>query len=123
MSMSPEVRAEYEAALGCAAVTHGSVLKNEGRSQFSLYDYAATGHPATCETSVTSVEEDVWHEFAGTFATTNDTRRHGVVASGVTCACGLLTNRTVRWEASVSEITETLFTAVFERLRNLEENR
>lgn len=110
--MTPEVQAEYDQALMAVTVRNGYLMDTR-QTRFHNYDWKLTGHPRECPTTAQKVNEDVWYEFAGTFASTNDQRKHGICATGVSCACGALKDRTIRWEASVSEIMEIVFEEAF----------
>lgn len=113
--MRPEVKVEYDRILGKLTVRNGSLLKQNPTSRFMLYDRHTIAHAGGCVTSVAKVEEDIWYEFQGTFA--NDHSVHGITATGVTCTCGVLQDRTFRWQASVSEVAEAVFEEAFDTSR------
>jgi hypothetical protein len=123
VSMSPEVQREYDDALRAAIIKHGTLVERHP----SLYGWEATWteqeHAHRCKlASSATPEETAWSEFVDTEA--GNRTSHGVSLVGVSCACGFLRgDRELRWQASVSDITEALFTVVFERLRNLEEKK
>lgn len=124
MAMSPEVQAEYDRALTAVVVEHGTIVK-ERPSIYGWIDYNALDHigqgwrtpQGTCALIVPEnahPREDRWVEFAGTFAE-DDNSRTGVAVDGVSCRCGQLTNRTVRWDAHVQEVAEAVFTKAVEQ--------
>lgn len=109
MAMSPETQKEYDAALKQATIQHGGVLDHR-TSTFGWEDYRASEHLRRCGgVSNEEVEEDDWYEFAGTFAGPEEGHKHGLLVSGVTCLCGELADRSVRWDADRSEIAEAVF--------------
>jgi hypothetical protein len=119
MSMSPEAQREYDDALRKITLQHGTPLR-VNPSFYVQNDYRLVGHAATCGiVTASKPKEDVWHEFAGTFASTDAGKRHGIVVTDVSCNCGQLVQRTIRWEASISEISEALFGEIFEVLIDL----
>jgi hypothetical protein len=116
MSMSPEIEKEYRAALARVVAAKGFVVK-EHPSFYWWIDYEASEHlglrdsGAGCMVIVPVTargREDEWEEFEGTFYE-GDTTHHGATVDGISCACGLLTNRSLRWEASVHEVAEAVF--------------
>lgn len=115
-SMSPEARAEYDAALRAAVLRHGTLVdRRPDVYGWMDHNYA---HAERCELTSTAAPEEVrWSEFQDTFSPNRE--RTGTSVSGVSCACGELVDREVRWEASVSEVTEALFAALFEQLVQL----
>lgn len=108
--MRPEIRAEYTRALGAVVIRNGDVLKVNPTSQFMLYDRMIR-HELDCIATAREVQEDAWYEFQGTFA--KDHTVHGVTATGVTCTCGALQDRIVRWQASPSTVAEEVFEEAF----------
>lgn len=119
MTMSPRARAEYDRALRAAVLTHG-VLVDPRPSVYGwmAYDWQ---HVASCVVSSDAAPREVeWSQFADTFAP--NLQKHGVGLSGVSCACGALVDREMRWEASPSEMTEALFEHVFARLAEVGED-
>lgn len=114
--MSPAARAEYDAALRAAVLQHGTLVDVRP----DVYGWVAPDydHKSTCEVTSSQAPREVeWSQFADTFAPNLD--KHGVSVFGVSCACGALVNREVRWEASASEMTEALFEHVFDRIARL----
>lgn len=117
MTMSPAARAEYDAALRAATLKNGTLVDRHP----SVYGYMAEDweHKNACEVTSSEAPREVeWSQFTDTFAPNEN--KHGVSVSGVSCACGALVNREVRWEADASEMTEALFEYVFERLAQVE---
>lgn len=117
--MDPEVRKEYNDIIARVAASAGTVLLEKRISSFIQYDYRLSSHLATCEMrSFTAVDEDsTWYEFQGTFA--DDHSVHGVEVSGVNCACGKIIDRTIRWQASISDVTTAVFAEMARRLEVL----
>jgi hypothetical protein len=129
MTMSPEVQQEYDTALLAATLKHGTVVATRGRWGWQDFDAechlgrmgALPGEPYTpCRlvpAAGEGVAEDEWIEFEGTFYE-GDKTHHGVIVNHVSCACGQLTDRSVRWEARVQEVAEAVFEMAFGPLRN-----
>jgi hypothetical protein len=124
MAMSPEAQAEYNRAMAAATVKHGSIVRTNG-TFYGWSDYDAAMHVAgwsytdksvkPCPLVVPehgTVREDEWSQFEGTFYD-GDTTHHGVTVTGVSCSCGQLTDRTVRWEANMQEVAEAIFEIAF----------
>src|SRR5687767_12929273 len=115
MTMSPEVRAEYDRVLRAVVLRRGILVSEKPRS-FGWMD-ADYVHTSRCVvTSDRTPDESEWSEFAGTFAESDATRR-GIDVSGVSCACGELVDRVVRWEAGPSEMIEAVFEEAFGAVR------
>lgn len=111
MSLSDEARAGYERALLAATVRHGYVVRPPGEgSTYQQYDYSVR-HADGCVVVSGRADEDTWYEFQGTLA--DDHSVHGVSATGVTCSCGALRDRSIRWRASVTEMIEAVFEEAF----------
>lgn len=115
MSMSPEVERAYHDAMRRAVLRHGALIA----TGVTFYGWIADDwkHKHECELTTTAIpQEDEWFEFDGTFAPSRIGR--GVTVSEVSCRCGKLVNRRVRWEASPSTMIEAVFTehSVSERL-------
>lgn len=118
MAMSPEAQAEYNRAMAAAAVKNGLIVRADPSYYGGWSDWEAAEHlnpygPASAPCRLVApehgtVKEDEWSEFEGTFYD-GDTSHHGVVVTGVSCVCGQLTDRAVRWEASMQEIAEAVF--------------
>jgi hypothetical protein len=111
MATSADVNIEYRRALSAATVKHGSVLREKPTSFYRQYDRSIRHAPNCVITVRGQVQEDTWYEFQGTFA--NDHTVHGIVATGVTCSCGVLKDRTIRWQASTSEVALAVFEEAF----------
>lgn len=114
MGMSPEVQAEYDDALREAILRHGTLVD----TQASTYGWEADDWKHARRCTVTTRKQpydDRWDEFAGTFEGSYE--KHGVSLDGVHCACGELVDRTMRWDADVSTMMETIFTIAMEKWR------
>ncbi len=109
MAMSPEIQEEYDRALKAATLDNGLVIDNRP-SVYGWADYRASEHMRSCGgVSDSPVEEDDWYEFVGTFADPPNEHKHGMYVSNVSCRCGQLTGRSIRWDADRSEIAEAVF--------------
>lgn len=125
MAMSPEIEKEYQAALARAVVKNGSIVRQRD-SFYGWHDYEAASHisggndyddnqggPCTLVLAADAkATEDEWGEFEGTFYE-GDITHHGAIVKSVDCACGKLTGRSVRWEASIHEVAEAVFIEAF----------
>jgi len=115
MALSEEAQREYDEALRRATIRNGSVLATRER-RFGWQDFEATLHLGQCGgTSELNAQEDFWYEFAGTFAEAGDHEKHGVSLKGVSCQCGELSDREVRWTDYPSAMTEAVFGEAFGR--------
>lgn len=111
MAMSPEAQAAYNAALTKVLFKHG-VLVDSTPDIYGWMDLDYE-HAWECKLSTKNVPvEDRWDEFMGTFSD-EDTTRHGIVIHGVSCACGKLQQRSIRWHARMQEIAEAVFEEAF----------
>ena len=111
MAMSPEAQEEYNRALKIALIRHGSVIE-KNPSTYGWADYQATEHLRQCGGwSLWNADEDTWHEFVDSYA--GSEAKHGLALERVTCNCGHLAVRTVRWKAELSEVAEAVFEAAF----------
>ncbi|HEU4754403.1 MAG TPA: hypothetical protein VFU47_14945 [Armatimonadota bacterium] len=127
-SMSPEVRAEYEAIVTELVLERGWVVKpspseygwQDGAFEEWSRDYTERrSHLARCRATATGpVREDAtWSEFVGTFAPGGpNERRHGIEVDGATCACGKVKGRTVRLEGTVHDLGGAVFERLFRKL-------
>jgi hypothetical protein len=112
MTMSPEVEQEYQQALTESVVRRGTVVSLPGRGRWGWQDYEASRHLNECGGSAPGVPtEDYWYEYAGTNAGPEDGKRIGLVLYRVTCNCGQLDSREVRWDEHISNVAEELFAA------------
>ena len=94
MTMSPEMRAEYDKAMMAAAMKHGIPVSRDA-STYGWADY------------------DTWDEFVDTFYE-GDTSQHGITVDKVTCACGEIgKDRQIRWKADMQEVAEAVFEEAF----------
>lgn len=99
--MNPRTKERYDAVLKVLVLRHGD-LQGEN-SFYGLGTDPDYQHVNSCSVRSDSVPvERHWQEFGDTF-NGNDTI-HGVELAGVSCACGKLVNRTLRWSASVTEV-------------------
>lgn len=124
MAMSPEVRAEYDKALIAAILKRGTMVSEDASIYgWEDYDYhfgpswsraeRRTPHHLACVlVSIGRPVETRWDEFQGTFYE-GDTSEHGVELPGITCECGKLEDRTLRWKASPQAIAEAVFEEAF----------
>jgi hypothetical protein len=111
MAMSPETQEEYDRALKTALIANGDVVESRP-STYGWKDYDATEHLRSCGGwSERPVEDDAWHEFIDSYE--GSAEKHGQSVSGVTCECGVLGGRTVRWDAQRDEIAEAVFEIAF----------
>lgn len=122
MAMSPEAQVEYEKALTAATLKHGT-MADRNASFYGWQDFRYhhgevwsekhVPHHLACELiNVGKPEEDYWHEFQGTFYE-GDTAVHGIVLKGLTCACGEIQDREMRWTANMQEVAEAVFEEAF----------
>lgn len=124
MAMSPEAQAEYNKALTAAVLKHGTMVSKDASSYgWEDYEYhhgpnwsgRHKSHHVTCGwASVGKPEEDYWHEFQGTFYE-GDTSVHGIVIKGLTCNCGRIQDREMRWQASIQTVAEAIFEEAFSK--------
>lgn len=114
MTMSDAVRAEYERVLARVIIKRGSVVvQTDG--WYGWVDYDATTHVSKCGVATHGApDEDTWYEFKGTFYE-GDTSVHGMALSGVTCKCGRITDRSLRWQASVVEVATEVFAEAYSK--------
>lgn len=131
-SMSPEVRAEYESIVTELVLERGWVVKPSPSEygwtdqEFEEWtrDYQRRSHLARCRATASGpVREDAtWREFVGTFAPggPNETR-HGIEVDGATCACGKVQGRTVRLEATISDLSGAVFSRLYQRLTAIQD--
>lgn len=110
-TMSDEVRAEYEKILATVVIRYGSIIAL-GATRYGWHDYDATQHIRTCGVQLRgTVDEDAWYEFAGTFV--DDMYVQGTTLHDVSCSCGKLTSRRLRWSASVSDVAEAVISEAY----------
>ena len=121
MTMSPEAQKQYDAAMMAAAIKHGTMVSRNpsfygwSARPWSGDDASDCKHMEHCQFvpgSTSAVEEDDWNEFMGTFYE-GDTTKHGVIVKGVSCACGEIKDRSVRWQADMQEVAEAVFEEAF----------
>jgi len=114
MALSEELQREYEAVLQRAILRHGTVTNLPGTGRWGWQDYDATSHLAQCGgLSERQVLEDEWSEWGGTDAGPN--YKHGMSLTGVSCQCGRLADRKVRWDDYPTNMTEAVFEEAFGR--------
>ena len=119
--MKPEIQREYDRTVTALVVERGDIIGGNG---FGWQDFDALRHIGRLglypgQTACTLIvpegaqpREDEWTQYEGTYGG-NDTPHHGITVQGVSCACGQLTGRAVRWEAGLSEIAEAVFGGAF----------
>lgn len=116
--MDSNVKQEYDALLTEIALKQGALMSPPNLRQYGWIDgdYA---HLSSCGVRTWgAVRETEFQQFEGTFFE-GERIRHAVDVSGVTCNCGFLTDREVRWEPTggLSEVAEAVFTALYEKMR------
>ena len=116
MTMSPEMRAEYDKAMMAAAMKHGIPVSRDA-STYGWADYDAASHIRegchAVTTAKSTAEGDTWDEFVDTFYE-GDTSQHGITVDKVTCACGEIgKDRQIRWKADMQEVAEAVFEEAF----------
>lgn len=117
--MTPEVEQEYKRHLIAAVLRHGEMVSPTA-SYLSWRDHdehipGRRSHPRDCPLTATDVRETSWQEFMGTFYEGDDTV-HGVEAIGVSCACGRLKDRRVRWTAHPGDVAKAVFEELYTSL-------
>lgn len=118
--MTPEVEREYKRHLMTAALQHGELVATDA-SFYGWRDYSEEEwvgrrpHYRACALTGTSVHETSWGEFMGTFYD-GDTTVHGVEVRGVSCACGRLKDRRVRWTAHPGDVAKAVFEELYTSL-------
>lgn len=115
MTMSSEVRTEYEKLLAAATLREG-LPKLERATNFCWADYELDTEHRLAECGGLLGfdrvdEESSWTEFVGTF--TSDRYVHGVDVVGVRCVCGRLDGRTLRWKTTSGEATRVVFELLY----------
>lgn len=111
MAMSHEAQEQYNRALKVALIKNGSVVDLRP-STYGWQNYDDTEHLRRCGGwSLWNADEDTWHEFVDSYA--GSEAKHGLALQRVTCNCGQLAARTVRWRAELSEVAEAVFEAAF----------
>lgn len=112
--MEEQVRAEYERITSAVVLRSGSVVDTSRSGWFGWADYRVTQHLRVCGVkSHGALEEDAtWHEFRGTFFD-GDTSEHGLEVRDVCCRCEAIVGRTVRWQASVSDVAREVFAELY----------
>lgn len=122
-SMSAEVRKEYEAVLAAIVLERGALVgvgkedSNFSWEDYSNYDLTYQPHWHSCKVTHGAASESRWTEFDGTFADPPYASHHGIDLSGVTCACGMLTNRTLRLREPVQTLIPEIFSLLYHRLK------
>ena len=108
--MSDSAKAELRALIVSKILTAGSVVSLTPHYYTGWEDYEDTYHLEECGAEVatdTKLEENYVHEFMGTFYE-GDTSVAVVELNGVSCKCGQVDNRTIRWKGSIGEFMFTL---------------
>jgi hypothetical protein len=128
--MDERLEAEYKKILTAAIIKNGSLVKQDGGSQFGWADsntewgvgLRGTRHTSSCGIAKTGRVEEYasWYEFMGTFYE-GDNTVHGMEVHGVTCNCGLITDRVFRWSTSVSEAIREVMMGLLEEKIQLED--
>lgn len=106
--MNKETQGEYEKVLRRVIAKHGTVVSLNA----SFYGWGAPDirhGQEDCPITITGrAIETYWGEFVGTFYE-GDTTVTGLEATGATCECGAVQDRSMRWRAEVSEVAEAVF--------------
>lgn len=117
--MDDAVQAEYDRLLARVVLKQGELVRKD-ESQYGWHDYndgwVRDSHHRTCEVTCKRVQEVTWYEFQGTFYE-GDESVHGVSAFGVTCACGKLKDREVRWSAAMQEVAQAVFEELYKEIK------
>lgn len=107
--MPPELEREYQATIRAAVLQNGYVV--DTLPSFGWMDHPATTHLRACggyTPRFTEVHEDEWYEFVS-MGDGNEPAKHGMALDDVSCPCGQIKSRKVRWDAYPSEMIETVF--------------
>lgn len=110
---------KFREILAKTIIEHGSVISTDANF-YGWGDYEATMHlrdgdwhgqaaPACPVAQHLQPSEDEWSEFEGTFVEHN-VPRHGMQMT-FTCKCGLLKDRTLRYEGNVAEMISSVITS------------
>lgn len=111
MAMSPEAQEGYDRALKLALIRNGSVVEPRP-STYGWVEWDETEHLHRCGGwSLLAVEEETWQEFLNSYDGSG--AKHGLRLERVTCNCGHLAGRDIRWRAELSEVAEAVFEAAF----------
>lgn len=113
------IKAEYENALRIAVLRHGALTDPDSHA----YGWIADDweHKRWCKlTSEQVPTEAAWTEFGDSFTEHHPTK-HGIDLPGVSCACGAITDRTMRWDAHPAEMIQIVLTIGFEERKPLRE--
>lgn len=112
MGMSHEMQRRYDRALRRVVYKHGTIVDPYGGIDWT--DSKATDHLRLCNGySQQDVREDFWDEFVS-LGGPGDNRTHVLALDGVNCPCGQLTDRRLRWEASIYEVAAAVFEEAFQ---------
>lgn len=116
--MSPEVQAEYDKILAAVAVRNGVLMSPPGDRYYG-YIGDEWEHFATCNArSWGTAKETTFSQFEDTFATSTRYRM-AIDVANVTCNCGQIKDREVRWEPSdgLGEVTSKVFAELYRQLK------
>jgi hypothetical protein len=109
--MSDSAKTELRALIVSKLLTAGSIVSLNPRYYTGWEDYEDTYHiQDKCSVEIppeTKLEENYVHEFMGTFYE-GDTNVAVVEMKGISCHCGRVTDRTLRWKGTVGEFIFTL---------------
>lgn len=112
--MSPEAEKRYHDLLRRVALKNGDIVRTDP-SIYGWLDYSATKHVRSCTlSSIATPEEIVFQEFAGTFAT-SDYTRHAIEVNDVSCECGTIRDRALRWETTVADALKIVLITELEK--------
>jgi len=113
------VRREYETLLAQIAVRQGALLRPANDRGYGWID-PEWEHLSRCGVrSWGRATETTFQQFEGTFFE-GERIHHAVDVADVTCHCGEITGREVRWEPSngLSDVAEAVFAALYEKTRS-----
>lgn len=119
MSMSLEVQAEYDRILAIVAVRNGALMSppsDRGYGWIAMdWEHLARCKPKTWGKAT----EVTFTQFEGTFV--EETRyRMAIDVKDVTCNCGQITGREVRWEpeSGLGDVTSKIFEEMYRQLKS-----
>lgn len=111
--MNQDWKIGFAQSVGAVILKEGKVVDLKPSYYNGWEDWDMSFHkndedcPVTFDVEVPTVHEESYVEWGGTFGT--DTTEMCIDAGPVSCACGKITNRTVRMEGSYSSVIGTIF--------------
>ena len=99
--------------VGVRVVLRSAIFKHawivDLQPRYGWLDGSATEHLRSCGGySRQDVREDDWYEFVS-MGGPEDGHKFGLTLRGVSCACGQLQDRVLRWDASTYEVAAAVF--------------